>query len=183
MYLRKLHPFGLVQKVLWPWPFKQGLSLKKEIIIAWKMRLPLKIPYIETGCILSLPLLPTMSTCLAKSLRAAIFPPCKIILFCILMFSFKFGWTGYMKIFIQLSPGNGTFFFLNLVGWVIWRTLYSWAQEMELFFIKVFRGLLYTCKRQDFRPVGQRKDNALIFSKELADSLPSRNLFPLNKSE
>lgn len=75
------------------------------------MRLPLKIPYIETGCILSLPLLPTMSTCLAKSLRAAIFPPCKIILFCILKFSFKFGWTGYMKIFIQLSPGNGTFFF------------------------------------------------------------------------
>lgn len=54
---------------------------------------------------------------------------------------------------------------------------------MELFGMKLFSGLLYTYKRQDFASGGQRKENVLEFSKELAGILPDRNLFLLSKTE
>lgn len=94
-----------------PWKRKSLMLERLEIAL---LRLPLKIPYIQTGYILSSPLLLTMSTHHDKSMRAAISTPWNMVLFCILMIFSKFGWIGYMKNFIQLDPGKRTFYHWGL---------------------------------------------------------------------
>lgn len=141
----------------WPW---QKVTVMLERVVIALVRLPLKIPYIQTGYILSSLLLPTMSMHQNKFLKALFFI--------------------YLQYGFILHFNDS---FLNLVRWGICRTLFNWAQDMELFGMKLFSGLLYTYKRQDFGSGGQRKENALEFSKELADILPDRNLFLLSKTE